>query len=180
MVNDYSTAYPEAEDLETCAKEGRKPQATGPYRILIGNDRLEFAPYLINDPIVTGRQLLDLAKCRPADEHIIFQLLHDGLLEEIRLEETTDLREQGIEKFLAFRSDRSFRFLLDGRQFEWGGTFITGLALKKLAEVDPTTHGVWLEVRGNEDKKIGNGELIDLSEPGVERFFTGVDQTTEG
>ena len=180
MNKDYSTAHPEAEDLETCAKEGRKPQAAGPYRILIGNDRLEFVPYQIDDPIVTGRQLLDLAKYRPADEHILFQLLHDGLLEEIRLEETTDLRERGIEKFLTFRSDRSFRFLLDGRQFEWGGTFITGLTLKKLAEVDPATYGVWLVVRGSEDKKIGNNELVDLSEPGVEKFFTGVDQTTEG
>jgi len=180
MTQDFSTVQQEAEDLETCAKEGRKPQATGPYRILIGNDRLEFAHYQINDPIVTGRQLLDVAKCRPADEHIIFQLLHDGLLEEIRLEETTDLRERRIEKFLAFRSDRSFRFLLDGRQFEWGCTHITGLTLKKLAEVDPATHGVWLMVRGSEDRKIGNDELVDLSEPGVEKFFTGVDKTTEG
>ncbi len=180
MNKDLSTVHPEAEDLEACAKEGRKPQATGPYRILIGNDRLEFVPYRIDDPIVTGRQLLDLAKCRPADEHILFQLLHNGLLEEIRLEETTDLRERGIEKFLVFRSDRSFRFLLDGRQFEWGGAFITGLTLKKLAEVDPATYGVWLVVRGSEDKKIGNNELVDLSEPGVEKFFTGVDQTTEG
>jgi hypothetical protein len=180
MNKDHSTVHPEAEDLETCAKEGRKPQAAGPYRILIGNELLDFAPYLIDDPIVTGRQLLDLAKCRPADEHIIFQLLHDGLLEEIRLEETTDLRERGIEKFLAFRSDRSFRFLLDGRQFEWGGVHITGLTLKKLAEVDPATHGVWLVVRGGDDKKIGNDELVDLSQPGVEKFFTGVDQTTEG
>jgi len=180
MNKDLNTVHLEAEDLEACAKEGRKPKATGPYRILIGNDRLEFVPYQIDDPIATGRQLLDLAKCRPADEHILFQLLHDGLLEEIRLEETTDLRERGIEKFIAFRSDRSFRFLLDGRQFEWGGTYITGLTLKKLAEVDPATHGVWLVVRGHEDRKIGNNELVDLSEPGVEKFFTGVEQTTEG
>ena len=180
MSKNFSTANPEPEDLETCAKEGRKPQATGPYRILVGNDRLEFEPLQIDDPVVIGRQILDLARCRPADEHILFQLLHDGLLEEIRLEETTDLRERRIEKFIIFRSDRSFRFLLDGRQIEWGGAFITGLTLKQLAEVDPTTHGVWLVVRGCDDKKIDNNELVDLSKPGVEKFFTGVDQTTEG
>jgi hypothetical protein len=180
MNMNLDTTHQEAGDLEACAREGRKPQATGPYRILVGNDRLEFESYQIDDPIVTGRQLLDLVRCRPADEHILFQLLHDGLLEEIRLEETTDLREQRIEKFIVFRSDRSFRFLLDGRQFEWGGACITGLTLKRLAEVDSATHGVWLVVRGGDDKKIGNDELVDLSKPGVEKFFTGIDQTTEG
>jgi len=167
-------------DLKTSKEDERATNAPESYHILIGDDRLEFKPYQINDPIVTGRQLLDLAHCRPADEYILFQLLHDGLLEEIRLEETTDLRERGSEKFLTFRSDRSFRFMLDGRQFEWGGAHITGLTLKKLAEVDPATHGVWLVVRGGEDKKIGNDEFVDLSAPGVERFFTGIDQTTEG
>jgi len=170
----------EPENIDTCAKEGRNPTEGNPYRILVGNDRLEFEPYQIADPIVTGRQILDLTKCRPADEYILLQLLHDGLLEEIRLEETTDLRERGIEKFIVFRSDRSFRFMLDGRQFEWGGLFITGLTLKRLAKVDPSTHGVWLVVRGSEDRKIGDSELVDLSLPGVEKFFTGIDQTTEG
>jgi hypothetical protein len=121
-----------------------------------------------------------LANARPADEHIVFQMLTNGLLEELRPDETTDLRTAGVEKFLVFKNDRSFRMELDGRVFEWGGTFISGLTLKKLAQVDPTEYGVWLEVRGSEDRPIGNTDLVDLSAQGIERFFTGIVKTTEG
>lgn len=42
-------------------------------------------------------------------------MLTNGLLEELRPDETTDVRTAGIEKFLVFKSDRSFRLELDGR-----------------------------------------------------------------
>lgn len=170
----------EVEDLETCVREGRAPRSHGPYRIRIGNERLEYRPAVIEDPVPTGRQILELADARPVVEHLVFQALKNGLLEELRLDETTDLRERGVEKFLVFRNDRSFRFELDGRQFEWGATVISGITLKTLAGVDPATYGVWLEVRGAEDRPIGDDELVDLSAQGVERFFTGIVQTTEG
>jgi len=175
------TAYvDEIEDLETCVKAGRAPRPKGPYRFRIGDDQLRFRSVVIEDPVPTGRQILDLAEARPVDEHLVFQVLKNGLLEELRLDETTDLRERGIEKFLIFRNDRSFRFELDGRRFEWGGTYISGMTLKTLADVDPATYGVWLELRGAEDRPISDSELVDLSEEGVERFFTGIVQTTEG
>ncbi|MEE4540160.1 MAG: multiubiquitin domain-containing protein [Erythrobacter sp.] len=150
------------------------------YRIEIGNDRLEYYPAVIDDPVPTGLQILELAKARPADEHIVFQLLANGLLEELRPDETTDLRTVGVEKFLVFRSDRSFRLELDGRVFEWGGVYISGRTLKTLAQVDPADYGVWLEVRGAEDRPIGDTDLVDLSAQGIERFFTGIVKTTEG
>lgn len=136
--------------------------------------------YPINDPIVTGQQLLDLAGKRPAMEFSVFQLLENGQLESIRPDETTDLRLQGIEKFLTFKSDRSFSFVIDDRRFEWGAPKITGFQLKKLAQVDPQTYGVWQEIRGAEDRPIGNSEFADLTTAGVERFFTGKQTTTEG
>ena len=170
----------DAEDVAEARRSGRPLRPQGPYRIEFADERLEYRTGLIKDPVPTGRQLLDAAGARPVEEHIVFQLLTDGLLEEIRLEETTDLRDKAVERFLVFRSDRSFRFELDGRQFEWGGTLVSGLTLKKLAGVDPKTYGVWLEVRGDDDRPIGDTEVIDLSAKGVERFFTGIVQTTEG
>jgi len=47
--------------------------------------------YSVEDPVITGLQLLDLVGKRPADEYLIFQVLQGGQLEEIRLDETTDL-----------------------------------------------------------------------------------------
>ncbi len=168
------------EDIEEAVRTGRAVRPHGPYRIAIGNDRLEYRAATIEDPVPTGRQILDAAGVRPANEHLVFQVLANGLLKELRPDETTDLRQKGVEKFLVFRNDRSFRFELDGRIFEWGGTFISGLTLKKLAEVDAATYGVWLELRGADDRQIGDTELVDLSAAGVERFFTGIVQTTEG
>lgn len=168
------------DDIESAVRAGRPPRPHGPYRIQIGNERLEFRPAVIQDPVPTGRQILDVGGAHPADEHLVFQLLKNGLLEEMRPDETTDLRTKGVERFLVFRNDRSFRFELDGRVFEWGGTLISGLTLKKLAGVDPATYGVWLEVRGADDRPIADTELVDLAATGIERFFTGIVQTTEG
>lgn len=136
--------------------------------------------YSVNDPLITDRQLLDEVGNRPVDEYIIFQFLRNGQLEEIRLDETTDLTQPELEKFLTFKSDRSFRLVIDGRRFEWGAPLITGYKLKQLAQVDPKTYGIWLEVRGDEDRLVADNELIDLQAEGVERFFTGVMTTTEG
>jgi hypothetical protein len=136
--------------------------------------------YSIDDPVVTGQQLLDLANKRPSVEFLVFQLLKNGQLESIRLDETTDLRQPEVERFLIFNSDRTFSFTLDGRRFEWGAPKITGFQLKKLAQVDPSTYGVWQEIRGEEDRQIGNCEFADLTTQGVERFFTGKQTTTEG
>lgn len=136
--------------------------------------------YSVADPVITGLQLLETAGKRPSDEYLIFYLLPGGQLEEIRLDETVDLRQRGVERFITWRSDRSFRFMIDGRRFEWGAPLITGLKLKERAGVDPQTYGVWLEVREEEDRPIGDAETVDLQAKGVERFFTGKKTTTEG
>ena len=163
------------EDLEECAKEDRVPRDGYQFRVRIDDSR-----FVVTDPMITGRQLLDEAGKRPVEDFLIFLKLRNGLLEEIRLDETVDLRKRGVEQFLTFKSDRSFRFELDGRRFEWGATFITGLTLKKLAGVDLERYGVWQEVRGGEDRPIDDNEAVDLSKEGLERFFTGITQTTEG
>ncbi len=172
----------DAVDVQACVREGRPVRPHGPYRIAVGNDRLEFVQTVIHDPVPSGRQVLLEGGFKPVEEHLVFQMLRNGELEELRLDATTDLRSAGVEKFLVFRSDRSFRFELDGTRQEWGGPLISGATLKKLAGVDLATYGVWQEVRqhGAEDRLIANDELVDLAAPGVEWFFTGLMQTTEG
>jgi hypothetical protein len=150
-------------------------EGDGGFEVMINEGAHRF-----RDPIVTGQQILEAVRLFPTDEYLIFQHLADGQLEEIRLDEGVDLRREGLERFITFKSDRSFRFTLDGRRFEWGLPFITGLQLKKLAGVDPATYGVWLAQRVGDDRLIGNTERVDLEAPGVERFFTGIDTTTEG
>lgn len=125
------------------------------------------------DPVVTGIQLLNAAGKNPVDEYLIFQRLKDGQFEEIRLEESVDLTQPGLERFKTFRSGESYRLSVDGRRFEWGIPEITGRRLKMFAEVDPDAFDVWMERRGKEaDFVITDKQLVRLDQPGIERFYT--------
>ena len=163
------------EDLETCAKENRIPLSNKPLRIKVDEKVLIF-----EKSVTFGKDILKKAEKEPIKDYLLYQILSDGMLEEIRLEETVDLRRKGIEKFLSFKSDRSFRFELDGRRFDWGGSCISGRKLKDLAQVDSNQYGVWLEVSGKEDRPINDKELVDLQVEGLERFYTGIKETTPG
>jgi hypothetical protein len=160
------------EDIEACAREGRRPRDEGPYQIRLGDALMRFQTLIAPSPTLTGRELLDLAGRKPVDDFVLFVVQTDGLLEEIRLDETVDLRA-GVEKLLAFDSDRILRFMLDGREFNWGGVFISGATLLSLARLDPATHGVWLQGADAPSRPIGPTELVDLARPGVEHFVTG-------
>ena len=168
------------EDIEEAVRACRPVRPHGPWRIQIGDEHLDFRPFVIDDPVPTGLQLLDLVGARPPEEYMVFQLLLGGVLEDLRAAETVDLRNSGVERFLVFKGSASYRFDLDGRVIEWGKPMISGLVLKKLAGVDPVTYGVWLEVRGGDDRPIDDSELVDLAREGLERFCTGIVQTTEG
>lgn len=169
------------EDIESCVREGRIPNENSRYLIRVGNEELQYREIILDDPVPTGRQILDAAGAHPVIEHLVFQVLKSGELMELNLDQTVDLRHAGVERFIIFRNDRSFRFELDDRRFEWGARYINGYTLKLLAKVDPDRYAVWQEMRHQpDDKKIENKELVDLSLPGVERFFTGLPKTTEG
>ena len=163
------------EELEICADEGRSPKRGEPIIIRVDDDKI-----VIDKTVTTGREILEKAKREPVDEFLLFQLLKDGMLEEIRLDETVDLSRLGLVRFFSFKSDRSFRFELDGRRYEWGSAYITGNTLKKLAGVDVSQYGVWLEVENRDDRPIADTELVDLQGEGLERFYTGIAQTTAG
>lgn len=170
----------DVEDLQQAHEAGRPVRDHGPYRVLLGDELLSYRSAVIVDPLPTGRQILEAAGVQPTLEHSVFQVLRNGQLEGLRFDEATDLRSRGVEKFLIFHSDRSFRFELDGSVFEWGSCRIQGRVLKTLAKVDLATYGVWQEVPGQDDRAIGDEQFADLTPEGVERFFTGIVKTTEG
>ncbi|GAE48469.1 hypothetical protein XPU_0001 [Xanthomonas arboricola pv. pruni str. MAFF 311562] len=104
-------------------------------------------------------------------EYILYAYLNTGDFEDVRLEETFDLRGKGAERFIAFKSDREFKFSLDDRQLAWGRADMLGTVLYDLADVSPD-EAVFLEVRGGEDRLIEPDDRVNLDAPAIEHFIT--------
>lgn len=160
------------EDLQDAFAAGRAVREYGPYHVRIGMDGLDFRKVALAHPVVTGKAILEAAEAYPVDEHLLFRITRSGVTEELRPECAVDLRSDGVERFVAFRSDRAFRFMLDERAFDWGASQISGATLKYLAGVDMPRHDVWQQVQGGTDALIEDDCFADVAAPGVERFVT--------
>ncbi len=83
------------EDVQQALNAGREVRGHGPYGMLIGDERLEFRPVVIADPVPTRRQILEAADVRDTVEHLLFLVSHNGLLLELGDGQTVDLRSAG-------------------------------------------------------------------------------------
>ncbi|MEQ1808446.1 MAG: multiubiquitin domain-containing protein, partial [Terricaulis sp.] len=90
---------------------------------------------------------------------------------DVRLDEPFDLRAKGAERFIAFKTDRTFKLTLNESALLWGAPAMNGSVLYALADKSPDD-GVFLRVPGGADRLIERDEVIDLTAPGVERFVT--------
>lgn len=159
-------------DLSHVISHGEVPRDHGPYSVLIGNESLQFAPTVIDDPLITGAQILAYVGVHNALEHQVFQVLSTGRLEGISPDERVDLRTAGVEKFVVFKSDSSYRCVVDDQTLEWGARQISGATLKTLVGADLHGFDMWEIIVGGKDNLIGNKDFVDLTKPGVERFVT--------
>ena len=141
------------------------------YHIAVAQGDLNFRPLVLDDPVPLGRQILARAGATPVDEFSLVAILPTGEFEDLRLDEPYDLRAQGTERFVAFRTDRLFKFTLDGRGVVWGTSSLSAAVLYTLAAV-VEGQAVFLDTRGGTDRLITPDETLDLSAPGVERFIT--------
>jgi len=140
------------------------------FRFKLGIDGVEFQDHSTDDPVPTGRQILATAGVNPKEDWSLFAILASGDFEDIRLDETFDLRANGAERFIAFQTDRDFKFTLRGNQMEWGKPAISGRELGKLANLKEG-ESVFLEVPGGEDRMVEENDIIPLNKPGIEHFI---------
>ncbi|MCG7630645.1 multiubiquitin domain-containing protein [Epibacterium sp. MM17-32] len=157
-----------------------KSQGNDPrFPVFIADEGLNFKKHVFDDPKVLGRQLIEAADGHPVDEHVAIAILPNGDFEDIRLDESYDLRGRGAEKVLVARTDRVFKFKIDDKDLEWPRACISGFVLRKLADL-PENYNLWQEIPGQQDRKIADSDVINLDAKGVERFISLIDQTTEG
>lgn len=147
------------------------------HMIQVARDSINFASVPISDPVPTGRQIAIAAGLDDRSDFSLFAILPSGDLEDVRLNETFDVRARAVERFVVIEGDRVFRFRLNQRQLAWG-QHIRGDELHYLAG-GRDDEAVFLDVRGGTDRQIAPDEVVDLGQPGVERFITAVPQPTE-
>lgn len=163
--------YPDFDDVGEAIREGRALREAAAYRIRFGLDGLAFRNINVPDPVPTGRQILTSAGLDHRTDYILYAYLDTGDFEDVRLDETFDLRGKGAERFIAFKSDRDFKFSLNNHQLAWGNANMLGSVLYDLADTSPDD-AVFLEIRGGEDQLIEPDDRINLDSPGIERFIT--------
>lgn len=159
------------DDVGDAIREGRALREASAYRIRFALEGLTFRNIDVPDPVPTGRQVLASAGLDHRADYILYAYLDTGDFEDIRLDETFDLRGKGAERFIAFKSDRDFKFSLNDRQLAWGRADMLGSILYELADTSPD-EAVFLELRGGEDRLIDPDDRVNLDAPGIERFIT--------
>lgn len=136
----------------------------------IAGPDLVFRRHVLRDPMPSGRQIIAAAGHRDPTGFIVFQWLPDGALEELRLEELTDIAARGVEKFIVAESDRSFRLEVEGLRLEWPCVPISAATVKALAGRSDDGLVVVLERTGQPDRELEDDDIVDLSGQGVEIF----------
>ncbi|MEE4212300.1 MAG: multiubiquitin domain-containing protein [Parvularcula sp.] len=125
----------------------------------------------IADGIVQGRQILESFDRRPAEEHELLMLRSGGPgLRRVGLEDTVDLREEGPERFFAFRTAQLWNLLANGVRFPWGAETIAVQLIRLVARI-PETQQLVLERRDEPDFALNEEDVVDLTEPGLERII---------
>lgn len=156
------------------AKDQRPtPRARHRFKVAVAKADFDFHTVEVEVSKPTGRQLLKAAGFVPPEQHLIFQVLDDGTLEERRLDETVELREGKEERFIVFESDRSFRVEIGDRRFEWGAAELRGSIAKRLVGADPECTGVWLVRPDEADRFIDDDDVVKLTAAGVEKLRIG-------
>ena len=116
---------------------------------------------------VTGAELKTLFGLSP-DEALYLSLTDPWDDELIANDEVVNLARPGIERFYI---RQPLELKLDGKKYEWDKPFITGAELRHVGGVEEGDE-IWLSVaRPYEDERIDDAKKVDLTRPGLERFY---------
>ena len=69
--------------------------------------------------------------------------------------------------------EKQYKYKVDDKQYDDDRPTITGAEIRQIAEIPPA-YQLFLEVSGekHEDRLIGNGDIVNLASPGIEKLYT--------
>jgi hypothetical protein len=89
-------------DIEAHAKAGTKPPKAALYRIRVDKENL-----VVPGPMITGRAILEKAGKNPPERYRLDEKLRGGSTKKIELDDTIDLSEPGVERFMTLPLDQT-------------------------------------------------------------------------
>jgi len=139
------------------------------HRYSVADATLDAKSIELDHPNPTSAELLAAAGLTPPDEHILLGIMPNGDFEDVRL---TEHAANETREFIAFRSDRLYRFTLDTRQLGWGEANIPGSILEKL--LGPAANGKEIVQRSSDGTEtvIEKGSTVRLDEQRTEHLVT--------
>ena len=158
----------------TSTGDGRIPSedvgAAIRHTIDVADQTLTYRQVSIDDLTPTGAQLAIAAGFKSADGVSVLQVLATGDLEDVRPNETVNLR-RNEGRFIIVESDRAYRLIIDGPHFDWPCRIVSGGLLRKLGQV-PTDKVIYFEQQDQPDRQVDDQDLVDLDAAGVESFVS--------
>lgn len=140
------------------------------HTIDVADQSLIYRQVRIDDLTPTGAQLAIAAGFKSVDGVSVLQVLATGDLEDVRPNETVDLRREAG-RFVIVESDRAYRLTIDDQRFDWPCRIVSGGLLRKLGQV-PADKVIYFERQDQPDRQVDDQDLVDLDAAGVESFVS--------
>lgn len=66
---------------------------------------------------------------------------------------------------------KKYHFKIENEPYDWPNQFISGAEVRGVGPGIPESMDLYLKVKGQPGRLILNEEKVDLSDPGVEKFY---------
>ena len=152
----------------TSTDNGTDERVAKTFTTKVSDATFTFETIKFDDPIITAAQIAERVGAHPVAQFKILQQLTTGEIETKRPNETTDLRELGVERFFVVRSDRTYSFTVDGLAMEWPLPTMTGKHMRELARA--TDHQDLVRVTPSGFELVDEADLVTLENCETEEF----------
>lgn len=143
---------------------------TGHQTIFVAGLSRVFQEVMVPSEAPTGAQIAVAAGLEPRQNTNVLELMSDGELEDIHLDEVVGLSDS-TRKFLVVLTDRVFNLKVNGTVYEWPTQVITGGQIRKLGHVS-VGQELFRNPSNGIEQIVHNHDLVDLAAPGDEVFNT--------
>lgn len=122
----------------------------------------------------TGADIVQAAQKEPIDGFFVLYTPENGGLRELRQSDEIDLQHTKVQRFYVVPGDRLFRFQIDGVEYEWPISPVSGALLYHFANLNAGKVALWTQGQVTDREISPDDASVDLAGAGVEHFVSKV------